>query len=126
MRLETDGPPSLFSILCSLAGIFDFSGLCRQVYFAVQDVSDAIFLLVNAGLYNLYVELHALATEAPLRAEYQSYVHMCRVNVETCLANLPLFLSPKIEVIQALLLGVSPCFAGAPRAAILPLMQAPV
>ncbi|KAH7308693.1 hypothetical protein B0I35DRAFT_464246 [Stachybotrys elegans] len=105
LREAANGPPSLFTLLCSLAGIFDFTGLCRQVYFATEDFSDATFLLVNAGLYNLYVELQALATEPPLRAQYQSYVHMCRVNIETTLANLPLFLSPKLEVIQALLLG---------------------
>ncbi|KFA73291.1 hypothetical protein S40288_07245 [Stachybotrys chartarum IBT 40288] len=98
-------PPTLFTTLCGLVGITDFAALCRMVYFATEDFSDALFITVNIGLHNLFVEQHALASDPAVRAEYQSYSRMCRVNSETGLANLPLFLSPKLENAQALLLG---------------------
>lgn len=58
-------------------------------------------------LYNLFVEQHSLAKEEAVREEYSKYVAICKANLETTLANFPLFLSPKIENVQALLLGVS-------------------
>lgn len=57
-------------------------------------------------LYNLFVEQHSLDKEGVLREEFNSYVAICKSNLETTLANFPLFLSPKIENVQALLLGV--------------------
>lgn len=56
-------------------------------------------------LYNLFVEQHSLAKEEAVREEYSKYVIICKTNLETTLANFPLFLSPKIENVQALLLG---------------------
>jgi len=92
--------------MCSLVGLSDFSSLCRMVYFATEDFSDATFVIVNAMLYNLFMEQHSLATEPVARDEYHSYMQMCRANLETSLANTPLFLSSKVENVQALLLGV--------------------
>ncbi|UKZ47839.1 hypothetical protein TrVGV298_002071 [Trichoderma virens] len=74
-------PPTFFTILCTLVGIKEFAELCKTVYFPTEDFSDATFAVVNAMLYNLFS------------------------NLETTLANFPLFLSPKIENVQALLLG---------------------
>ncbi|KAL9488042.1 hypothetical protein ACSS6W_000319 [Trichoderma asperelloides] len=98
-------PPTFFTILCTLVGIKDFSDLCSTVYFPTEDFSDATFAVVNAMLYNLFVEQHSLAKEEVVREEYSKYVAICKANLETTLANFPLFLSPKIENVQALLLG---------------------
>ncbi|PHH90830.1 hypothetical protein CDD83_2542 [Cordyceps sp. RAO-2017] len=98
-------PPTLFTIMCSLVGLSDFSSLCRMVYFATEDFSDATFTIVNAMLYNLFMEQHALATDPLARDEYHAYMQQCRANLETCLANTPLFLSAKVENVQALVLG---------------------
>ncbi|KAK4071081.1 transcriptional regulator family: Fungal Specific TF [Trichoderma aggressivum f. europaeum] len=98
-------PPTFFTILCTLVGIKEFAELCRTVYFPTEDFSDATFAVVNAMLYNLFVEQHSLDKEGALREEYNSYVAICKSNLETTLANFPLFLSPKIENVQALLLG---------------------
>ncbi|PTB70258.1 N-terminal binuclear Zn cluster-containing protein [Trichoderma citrinoviride] len=98
-------PPTFFTILCTLVGIKDFADLCRTVYFPAEDFSDATFAMVNAMLYNLFVEQHSLTKDEALREEYNSYVAICKTNLETTLANFPLFLSPKIENVQALLLG---------------------
>ncbi|RKU42005.1 hypothetical protein DL546_003986 [Coniochaeta pulveracea] len=41
----------------------------------------------------------------PGRSEYVAYSHMCRDNLETGLANLPLFMPLRMESVEALLLG---------------------
>lgn len=109
--LQPAAPPTFFTILCTLVGIKEFSDLCRTVYFPTEDFSDATFAVVNAMLYNLFVEQHSLAKEVALRDEYNSYVAICKANLETTLANFPLFLSPRVENVQALLLGVSFSFS---------------
>ncbi|PHH78744.1 hypothetical protein CDD80_6295 [Ophiocordyceps camponoti-rufipedis] len=106
LKQTKNAPPTIFSIVSSLVGIDDFVGLCRLVYFATDDFSDATFTIVNGMLYNLFLEHHALATDPVIRDEYHAYMQQCRVNLETCLANTPLFLSAKAETIQALLLGI--------------------
>lgn len=78
-----------------------------MVYFPAEDFSDAIFTIVNAGLYSMFSEQHSLASDKAIKEEYAQYIHMCRVNLETSLANLPLFMSAKVENVKALLLGVS-------------------
>ncbi|POR34331.1 Putative transcriptional regulatory protein C11D3.07c [Tolypocladium paradoxum] len=98
-------PPTLFTIMCSLVGLSDFSSLCRMVYFATEDFSDATFVIVNAMLYHLFMEQTSLATDPTVRDEYHAYMQQCRANLETSLANTPLFLSAKVENVQALLLG---------------------
>lgn len=97
--------PNHFTILCSLVGISDFSSLCDTVYFATERFSEATFTVVNAMLYNLFIEQDPL--DPAIQEEYYSYSELCRANLETALANMPLFTSAKLENVQALLLGVS-------------------
>jgi hypothetical protein len=91
-------------------GIPDFSNVCRAVYVGKEDLSDATFTVVNALLYNLFIERHSLATGPVAQDECKAYVHLCRTNLETALANMPLFLPLNIESVQALLLGVNSTF----------------
>lgn len=91
----------------NLVGITDFPSLCRVVYFPTEDFSQAIFAIVNSGLYNLFMEESSLSSDPVKRHEYQVYAELAQANLETYIANLPLFLSTKIENVQALLLGVS-------------------
>lgn len=93
--------------MCELVGVTDVISLCRAVYFPTEDVSDSAFAVVNALLYNLFMEQHSVATEPEMREEYNRHFELCRANLETTLANLPMLLSAKIENVQALLLGVS-------------------
>lgn len=90
----------------ALVGIEDFSSLCRMIYFPTEDCPQAIFAIVNAGLYDLFMEECCLADDVEQRDQYHAYAKMARANLETYLANLPMFLSAKIENVQALLLGV--------------------
>jgi len=105
LKANKTGSPTLFTFSCSLVGISDFSSLCRNVYFPTEDFSQATFAIVNSGLYNLFMEEYSLTEDSAKRAEYQSYALMAQTNLETYLANLPLFLSAKVENVQALLLG---------------------
>lgn len=96
----------MFTLTTTLFGISDFADRCRLVYFPTEEFSEATFVTVNAGLYNLFFEQQEMTSVPALRDEYGSYTRLCRVNLETSLANMPLFLSPKVENVQALLLGV--------------------
>ncbi|EYB25661.1 hypothetical protein FG05_02787 [Fusarium graminearum] len=99
-------PPGLFTFVCYFVGISDFSNLCRMVYFPTEDFTDATFIIVNAGLYYLFLEQHSLTTDnKALKEEFALHLHTSRVNLETGLANMSLFMSVKIETVQALLLG---------------------
>lgn len=100
-------PLTLFTIMCALVGVNDFSNMCRAVYFPTEDVSEATFAIVNALLYNLFMEQHSVTTDSALREEYHAHFQLCRANLETTLACMPLLLSARIDNVQALLLGVS-------------------
>lgn len=77
------------------------------MYFATEDFNLSTFIIVNAGLYYLFQEKYIITDEnSGTAAESLAYHHMCRDNLETALANLPFFLPPKMETIEALLLGV--------------------
>ncbi|KAM6510743.1 hypothetical protein FSOLCH5_011188 [Fusarium solani] len=89
----------------TLVGIEDFSSLCRMIYFPTEDFPQAIFAIVNAGLYDLFMEECCLSDDVEKRDKYEAYAMMARANLETYLANLPMFLSARIENVQALLLG---------------------
>lgn len=102
----SDTPLTIFTITCSLTGITDFTAMCRLVYFPSDDFSDAYFTIVNAGLYNLFMEQQVLAQDPVLKDQYDAHMKLCRSNLETSLANLPLFLSPKTENVMALHMGV--------------------
>lgn len=106
---DVDNPPVTFTMICAFIAVEDFTEACRKVYFATEDFSPSTFIVVNAGLYELFQEKFIIMDEnSGTAAEYMTYHLMCRDNLETALANLPLFLPPKTETVEALLLGVSP------------------
>ncbi|KAH7236370.1 hypothetical protein BKA59DRAFT_496605 [Fusarium tricinctum] len=98
-------PPGLFTFVCYFVGINDFSNLCRMVYFPTEDFADSTFIIVNVGLYYLFLEQHTLATDKVLKDEFASHLHTSRTNLETGLANMSLFMSVKVETVQALIMG---------------------
>jgi hypothetical protein len=103
--IDSAGPPTLFSFTMALVGLRDFSAICRLVYFPTDDFTHAQFVIVNSGLYNLFMEASVTTEDPALKEEYLSYGRLCQANIDTSLATLPLFLSPKIENVQALSLG---------------------
>ncbi|CAK7211776.1 hypothetical protein SBRCBS47491_001231 [Sporothrix bragantina] len=100
-----------FNMSCSFLDVDDFIEACRDVYFATEDFGVSRFIIVNGGLYYLFEEKVAThkgdcksTTERDMFAKYQ---RLCGDNLETALANLPLFLPPSGEMVEALVLGVT-------------------
>lgn len=109
LREIKETPPGTFTLIsvCCFMAVENFAEACRRVYFALEDFSQATFIIVNAGLYYLFQEKAVTAeTEAAVR-EYTGYFQLCRANLETGLANLKFFLGASMETIEALLLGAS-------------------
>ncbi|KAK1672892.1 fungal-specific transcription factor domain-containing protein [Colletotrichum godetiae] len=95
--------------LTGMAWIYDFlpsrrfPDLCLNVYFS-DNYSEYDYITVNGGLYSLFTD-YAAQVSVDEQKEYFEYAKICRVNLETCLANLPLHLPASSDVIVALLFG---------------------
>lgn len=100
-----DVPLASFATICTFIATENFTERCSKVYFATDDYSLMTWGTVNAGLYFLFQEKAALARGAQ-RAQLLEYQSLCRDNLETALANLPLLMPARKESIEVLLLGV--------------------
>ncbi|THY26309.1 fungal-specific transcription factor domain-containing protein [Aureobasidium pullulans] len=82
-----------------------FSDLCLQVYFS-ESISPYDCISVNAGLFSLFWD-HALKAQTSQSEKEQclAYARLCRNNLETGLAELPLHLPESPSVIAALIFG---------------------
>ena len=98
---------SLCNIMCALCDIKNFEDMVRNVYFPTEDFTEAGFTIVNAGLYMLFLEHITFAASDATKQEYEVGMNICMGNLETCLLNMPLFLSTRPENVQALYFGVS-------------------
>ncbi|KAB5547153.1 hypothetical protein GE09DRAFT_1174924 [Coniochaeta sp. 2T2.1] len=106
LRDIKDNPPVTFTLVVVILAVKDFTESCRKVFFSTEDFSLWTFIVVNCGLYYLFQEKYIMMDEnSGAAAEYLQYHQMCRDNLETALANLPFFMPPKMETIEALLLG---------------------
>ncbi|KAF9874828.1 hypothetical protein CkaCkLH20_07522 [Colletotrichum karsti] len=83
-----------------------FTDLALKIYFAPTEFNEAEFIIVNAGLEALYLDMimSAKVTEQQ-KEEYTKMGALCRDNLETALANLPLHLPATMDMIVALLFG---------------------
>lgn len=109
LREIKETPPGTFTLIsvCCFMAVENFAEACRRVYFALEDFSQATFIIVNAGLYYLFQEKSVTAESPAAVREYTGYYQLCRANLETGLANLKFFLGASMETIEALLLGAS-------------------
>lgn len=109
LREIKETPPGTFTLIsvCCFMAVENFAEACRRVYFALEDFSQATFIIVNAGLYYLFQEKSVTAESPAAVREYTGYFQLCRANLETGLANLKFFLGASMETIEALLLGAS-------------------
>ncbi|KAK3311542.1 uncharacterized protein B0T15DRAFT_549129 [Chaetomium strumarium] len=104
LREAKDTPPVSFIAICTFVATENFPERCSKVYFATEDYSLMTWGIVNAGLYFLFQERASLA-EGAQRAQLLEYQSLCRDNLETALANLPLLMPARKESIEVLLLG---------------------
>lgn len=77
--------------------------MCLRVYFS-EDASECDRIIANYGLLELFTARSQLETED--QGQSQQYALMCRANLESALADLPLYLPATAEMAVALLLGV--------------------
>jgi hypothetical protein len=106
LRELKEVPLTSFAGICIFVATENFAERCRRVYFATDDYSLMTWGVVNAGLYFLLQEKASLAGDAAQQAQLLEYQALCRDNLETALANLPLLLPARRESIEVLLLGV--------------------
>ncbi|PYH69233.1 putative C6 transcription factor [Aspergillus vadensis CBS 113365] len=78
---------------------------CRQIYFSTEEYSDATFIIVNGALLYLISDVVAITKDSQTREEYDKYLKLCLVNLETALGSLSLLMPANDENIEALALG---------------------
>lgn len=99
-------PPSVFQSYFPFISADYFVKKCRDVYFATEDYSDATWIIVNGGLFHIFLDYSYTAKAHETRSEHQHYLQLCQNNMETGLANLNLLMPATDESIEALTLGV--------------------
>lgn len=103
------GPMMLLIVTC-FTDIDNFTDRCRRLYFCTEetDVSESLFIIVNAGLMYLFFETSITApAKSAEKAKLEHCLHICQNNVEAALAHLPLLMPATLENIEALLMGAS-------------------
>ncbi|KAM3457167.1 hypothetical protein MY3296_001219 [Beauveria thailandica] len=103
-RLTCD-PPTLLMMLCASIGLDDVAEVIKREYEHLDNISSVKFVLISSLLYYVFEEMSMLGISPELLAEYKAHAELCRANVDTGLANLPLLLSSTAENVQGLLLG---------------------
>ncbi|KAI0599505.1 hypothetical protein F4775DRAFT_600063 [Biscogniauxia sp. FL1348] len=104
------GPvPVMLAIIYCFTDLDRFTDQCRRLYFCTEDVSEAGFILVNAGLIYVFFEAVLSATDAQQKVQYEACRDMCQRNLEIALAQLNLMMPATPENIEALLMGATFC-----------------
>ncbi|KAJ2980021.1 hypothetical protein NQ176_g2889 [Zarea fungicola] len=106
LRRLTERSPTLLTMICSSIGLDNIEAVCSQAYDHLDNISSVEFVLVSSLEYYIFEESSMLALAPELIAEYQTHAQLCKENVDTGLANLPLLLPSTIQNVQGLLLGV--------------------
>lgn len=88
-------------------GIYDVVKIFETNLDCFNNSSFAEFIRINSILYYILEESCVLAAEHTATTEqWKSYSHMCQVNLDTAIANMPLILPPTTDNVQALLFAV--------------------
>ncbi|KAI8711625.1 Zn(2)-C6 fungal-type domain-containing protein [Fusarium sp. LHS14.1] len=89
------------SWICKVLPFDKFEEICRKVYFAVDDYTEAEFIISNSFLSYVFGEHAVIRGDATSR----EYCTLCRSNLGNAISRLPLFLPASMEMIAALTLG---------------------
>ncbi|KAM5349179.1 hypothetical protein ACJ41O_009002 [Fusarium nematophilum] len=87
--------------ICKMLPLDKFEEICCKVYFAINDYSEAEFIIANGFLSYIFAE-HAVVYGIESSREHS---YLCRSNVDTALQLLPMLLPASMEVVAALTLG---------------------
>ena len=87
----------------------EFGELCQRVYFAINDYSMSTWVIINTGLFYLFIDLkeHHYPQLNVTPTEIQAYSRLLSTNLEAAVQSLRLCQDPSIEGCQALVLLVS-------------------
>lgn len=107
MLTYLENPPAFFGGYVPFLSVKYFTEKCREVYFCIQDYSDAAFIITTFCMYGLFHEYGGMEKDVTMREEHHHYIEMCRNNLETALANLNILMPANHDSIMALSLGVS-------------------
>ncbi|KAF3209467.1 hypothetical protein TWF106_006902 [Orbilia oligospora] len=107
LRRVKAAPPMTFLMSLTFVTVEDFVDACRKLYFPTEDYNIGIFITVNTGLYYLFQDNTCSATEDFSDEECLKYQMMSRDNLETALANLPLLLPARKDMVEALVLSAT-------------------
>ncbi|KAJ9485454.1 hypothetical protein VN97_g7888 [Penicillium thymicola] len=105
LRKIQEKPSAMFGGYVPFLSVKYFTEKCREVYFCIDDYSDAAFIVTNFSLYGIFHEYGDMGKDVSMREERQHYIEMCRNNLETALANLNILMPANHESIIALSLG---------------------
>ncbi|KAI0376995.1 fungal-specific transcription factor domain-containing protein [Hypomontagnella monticulosa] len=108
LREMKHGPlPMMLAVLYCFIDVERFTDQCRRVYFSIDEITDATFILVVSGLAYLFFESGLSAKDPDEKAQYDAYFAMCQKNLEIVLAQLNLLMPAALESIEALLMAAS-------------------
>ncbi|KAK6355846.1 hypothetical protein TWF718_000227 [Orbilia javanica] len=107
LRKVKAAPPMTFLISLTFVTVDNFVDSCRKIYFPTEDYNIATFITVNTGLYYLFQDNTCSATEDFSDEECLRYQEMSRDNLETAVANLPLLLPARKDMVEALVLSAT-------------------
>ncbi|KAK6500278.1 hypothetical protein TWF481_010623 [Arthrobotrys musiformis] len=107
LRKVKASPPMTFLMSLTFVTVDDFVDSCRKIYFPTEDYNIATFIIVNTGLYYLFQDNKCSATDEFTEEECLKYCNMSRDNLETALANLPLLLPARKDMVEALVLSAT-------------------
>ncbi|CRL30596.1 Fungal transcriptional regulatory protein, N-terminal [Penicillium camemberti] len=105
LRNIQENPPAFFGGYVPFLSVKYFTEKCREVYFCIQDYSDAAFIITTFCMYGLFHEYGGMEKDVTMREEHHRYIEMCRNNLETALANLNILMPANHDSIMALSLG---------------------
>ncbi|KAJ5165470.1 uncharacterized protein N7500_007300 [Penicillium coprophilum] len=105
LRKIQESPPACFCGYAPFLSVKYFTEKCREVYFCIDDYTDAAFIITNFCLYGIFYEYGGMENGPSIRAQHQNYIEMCRGNLETALANLNIMMPATHESIMALAVG---------------------
>lgn len=87
--------------------ISSFTEYFLKVY-SPGDASYADLIIVNVGLYWLFLECKNATTDSQKQSDFEAQAIVCRDNLETVLSNLPFHQPSTVESTCAMFLAVRP------------------
>ncbi|BCS20258.1 uncharacterized protein APUU_20690A [Aspergillus puulaauensis] len=100
-----------FFIDVPVVGEQEFEEICQRVYFAVNHYSLSAWIIVNAGLYYLFLNLspHHFSQIAVTRDNIQEMLRLLSANLEAAIQSIRLCQDPSLQWCQALSLLTNYC-----------------